>query len=101
MSETESFMTFVVNMGLQKYIVSSICRVGIRSIINLQLCGEHASCGPGLESSGFTYVPQEFMDQDGWEYLFITDIFLHCMKVSRLSCSYKMLMNRENRLLFH
>ena len=33
--------------------------------MNLQHPGEHASCGFGLEEGGFSYIPQEFMDQDG------------------------------------
>jgi len=28
------------------------------------MSGEHASCGPALEPSGFTYDPQQFMDSD-------------------------------------
>ena len=30
-------------------------------MFNLQTPGEHAQCGPGLESSGFTYNPEELM----------------------------------------
>ena len=37
---------------------------GIQSIINLQTPGEHASCGPPLDPSGFSYNPQTFMDND-------------------------------------
>ena len=40
-------------------------RKEIRSIINLQHPGEHAACGFGLEAGGFTYIPQDFMDNDG------------------------------------
>ena len=36
----------------------------IKTVINLQQSGEHASCGPGLEASGFSYDPQDFMDSD-------------------------------------
>lgn len=36
----------------------------IKTVINLQESGEHASCGPGLEASGFSYNPQDFMDKD-------------------------------------
>lgn len=36
---------------------------GIKSIINLQRPGEHASCGNPLEQeSGFTYLPEAFME---------------------------------------
>jgi len=41
------------------------CRHGIKSIINLQHPGEHAACGFGLEEGGFSYIPQDFMDNDG------------------------------------
>ena len=34
----------------------------INAIFNLQHPGEHANCGFGLESSGFTYNPEEFMN---------------------------------------
>lgn len=38
-------------------------RCGIKSIINLQRPGEHASCGNPLEpESGFTYLPEAFME---------------------------------------
>lgn len=33
-------------------------------MINLQTPGEHASCGPPLTSSGFTYHPDVFMAND-------------------------------------
>lgn len=42
-----------------------IARLNIKSIINMQLPGEHAHCGPPLDpDSGFTYSPQTFMDND-------------------------------------
>ncbi|VVC94686.1 unnamed protein product, partial [Leptidea sinapis] len=37
---------------------------GIRTVINLQTAGEHASCGPPLTNSGFTYDPVIFMAND-------------------------------------
>ena len=43
--------------------VSSV-RCGIKSVINLQHPGEHASCGFGLEESGFSYNPEDFMQAD-------------------------------------
>ena len=43
----------------------SLCSAGIGSVINLQLPGEHAKCGPGLVSSGFTYQPEELMRHGG------------------------------------
>ena len=43
----------------------------IRSIINLQTPGEHASCGPNLQqTNGFTYDPNDFMSQDIFYYNF-------------------------------
>ena len=35
-----------------------------------QVPGEHASCGPRLEPSGFTYDPKEFMDAGVFFYNF-------------------------------
>ncbi|XP_063369474.1 protein tyrosine phosphatase domain-containing protein 1-like [Cydia amplana] len=43
---------------------------GIRTVINLQTPGEHASCGPPLTSSGFTYDPNIFMANDIYYYNF-------------------------------
>lgn len=40
-------------------------RWGITAVINLQHPGEHANCGFGLEKSGFTYNPEDFMDNGG------------------------------------
>jgi hypothetical protein len=38
--------------------------LGINTIINLQLPGEHSSCGNSLEDSGFTYDPNTFMQNN-------------------------------------
>ncbi|XP_050031868.1 protein tyrosine phosphatase domain-containing protein 1-like [Dermacentor andersoni] len=43
---------------------------GIRSVFNLQLPGEHAHCGNPLESGGFSYDPQDFMDNGVFFYNF-------------------------------
>lgn len=40
-------------------------RSGIKSIVNLEEQGEHASCGNPLTSSGFAYEPSIFMDKNG------------------------------------
>lgn len=55
-------------------LIAQFKRNGIGSVINLQLPREHAKCGPGLEqTSGFTYCPEEFMNNGvffynyGWE----------------------------------
>ena len=34
-------------------------------MVNLQLPWEHSRCGPGMESSGFTYQPEELMNNGG------------------------------------
>ncbi len=44
--------------------------LGIRSIINLQTPGEHASCGPNLTPAGFTYDPADFMKANVFFYNF-------------------------------
>ncbi|XP_046973809.1 protein tyrosine phosphatase domain-containing protein 1-like [Vanessa cardui] len=43
---------------------------GIRTVINLQIPGEHSSCGPPLTKSGFTYDPNIFMANDIYYYNF-------------------------------
>ncbi|XP_030587322.1 protein tyrosine phosphatase domain-containing protein 1 isoform X2 [Archocentrus centrarchus] len=57
---------------IEKYnIIHQFQRLNIRSIINMQLPGEHAHCGPPLDpESGFTYSPQTFMDNDIYFYNF-------------------------------
>ncbi|XP_067090280.1 protein tyrosine phosphatase domain-containing protein 1 [Osmerus mordax] len=51
---------------INKYnIIEQFKRLNIKSIINMQLPGEHAYCGPPLDpGSGFTYSPQAFMEND-------------------------------------
>lgn len=36
--------------------------MSIGAIVNLQVPGEHASCGDGTHPSGFSYLPEEFMN---------------------------------------
>ncbi|XP_042268061.1 protein tyrosine phosphatase domain-containing protein 1 [Thunnus maccoyii] len=57
---------------IEKYnIIDQFQRLNIRSIINMQIPGEHAHCGPPLDpESGFTYSPQIFMDNDIYFYNF-------------------------------
>ena len=57
-------------------------RLNIRSIINMQLTGEHAHCGPPLDpKSGFTYSPQIFMDNDSEILLcWLRNIWFHVKK---------------------
>ena len=50
--------------------VIQIISVNIKSIINLQEPGEHAHCGNGLHSSGFSYDPQVFMRENIYFYNF-------------------------------
>ncbi|XP_061897028.1 protein tyrosine phosphatase domain-containing protein 1-like isoform X3 [Entelurus aequoreus] len=46
-------------------VIEQFQRLNIRSIINMQVPGEHAHCGPPLDpGSGFTYLPQIFMEND-------------------------------------
>lgn len=49
---------------IEKYnIIEQFEKCGIKTIINLQRPGEHASCGNPLEQeSGFTYLPEAFME---------------------------------------
>lgn len=49
---------------------ATVSRCGLKTIINLQRPGEHASCGNPLEQeSGFTYRPETFMEADS-EFLY-------------------------------
>jgi len=43
-------------------MIQSFVKSGIQSVFNLQESGEHAHCGQGNHSSGFSYDPQHFMD---------------------------------------
>ncbi|XP_015459946.3 protein tyrosine phosphatase domain-containing protein 1 [Astyanax mexicanus] len=52
-------------------IIEQFKKLNIKSIINMQLPGEHAHCGPDLEpDSGFTYSPQVFMENQIYFYNF-------------------------------
>ncbi|XP_043120829.1 protein tyrosine phosphatase domain-containing protein 1 [Puntigrus tetrazona] len=52
-------------------IIEQFKQFNIKSIINMQLPGEHAHCGPPLDpGSGFTYSPQVFMDSQIYFYNF-------------------------------
>ena len=46
---------------LKDNIIAQFQGWSIKTLINLQTPGEHASCGGPLEESGFTYDPNEFM----------------------------------------
>ncbi|XP_019623625.1 PREDICTED: protein tyrosine phosphatase domain-containing protein 1-like [Branchiostoma belcheri] len=57
---------------ITKYnIIEQFQEQGIKSVVNLQRPFEHASCGNALEpESGFTYLPQDFMENDIYFYNF-------------------------------
>ncbi|XP_068187051.1 protein tyrosine phosphatase domain-containing protein 1 [Antennarius striatus] len=57
---------------IEKYdIIDQFRRAGIRTVINLQTPGEHASCGNPLEpESGFSYRPEVFMENNIYFYNF-------------------------------
>ncbi|XP_076027534.1 protein tyrosine phosphatase domain-containing protein 1 [Genypterus blacodes] len=57
---------------IEKYnIMEQFQRCGLRTVINLQRPGEHASCGNSLEQeSGFTYRPETFMEAGIYYYNF-------------------------------
>lgn len=45
-------------------IMQQLAKHNVGAIFNLQLSGEHAWCGDGIESSGFSYDPQHFMNNN-------------------------------------
>ncbi|XP_061908729.1 protein tyrosine phosphatase domain-containing protein 1 [Entelurus aequoreus] len=57
---------------IEKYnIIEQFRRHGIKTVINLQIPGEHASCGNPLEpESGFSYNPEAFMRNNIYFYNF-------------------------------
>uniref|UniRef100_A0A3Q3NMN3 Protein tyrosine phosphatase domain-containing protein 1 n=1 Tax=Mastacembelus armatus TaxID=205130 RepID=A0A3Q3NMN3_9TELE len=57
---------------IEKYnVIEQFQRCGLKTVINLQRPGEHASCGFPLEQqSGFTYRPETFMEADIYYYNF-------------------------------
>ncbi|RVE72422.1 hypothetical protein OJAV_G00042330 [Oryzias javanicus] len=57
---------------IEKYgIIEQFQRCGLKTVINLQRPGEHASCGNPLEpESGFTYRPETFMQAGVYYYNF-------------------------------
>uniref|UniRef100_A0A1A7YCK4 Protein tyrosine phosphatase domain-containing protein 1 n=1 Tax=Iconisemion striatum TaxID=60296 RepID=A0A1A7YCK4_9TELE len=57
---------------IKKYgIIQQFHRSDLKTVINLQRPGEHASCGPPLEQeSGFTYLPETFMEAGIYYYNF-------------------------------
>ncbi|XP_071564050.1 uncharacterized protein [Temnothorax nylanderi] len=57
-------------MIIKKDIIAQFQGWSIKTIINLQTPGEHASCGGQLEESGFTYDPNIFMKNGIYYYNF-------------------------------
>ncbi|XP_068450737.1 protein tyrosine phosphatase domain-containing protein 1 isoform X2 [Clinocottus analis] len=57
---------------IEKYnVIEQFQRCGLKTVINLQRPGEHASCGNPLEQeSGFTYRPEAFMEAGIYYYNF-------------------------------
>ncbi|KAM9342434.1 protein tyrosine phosphatase domain-containing protein 1 [Pholidichthys leucotaenia] len=57
---------------IEKYnIIDQFKSHGIKTVINLQIPGEHASCGNPLDpESGFSYRPEVFMEQKIYFYNF-------------------------------
>jgi len=56
--------TIIMNFSCLCLCVS-VSRDGIKTVINLQIPGEHASCGNPLEpESGFSYRPEVFMENN-------------------------------------
>ncbi|KAK2583033.1 hypothetical protein KPH14_009075 [Odynerus spinipes] len=55
---------------VKKNIIGQFQGWSIKTIINLQTPGEHASCGGPLEQSGFTYDPNIFMRNNIYYYNF-------------------------------
>ncbi|KAL8603370.1 hypothetical protein ACOMHN_039733 [Nucella lapillus] len=59
------------NHSLDKYnILDQFQEKGVKTVINLQQPGEHASCGYGNDSSGFSYNPQRLMEKEIFFYNF-------------------------------
>ncbi|XP_020707789.2 protein tyrosine phosphatase domain-containing protein 1-like isoform X3 [Athalia rosae] len=54
----------------KRRIVAQFQAWGIKTIVNLQTPGEHASCGGPLEDSGFAYDPNVFMTHEIYYYNF-------------------------------
>ncbi|XP_012238136.1 protein tyrosine phosphatase domain-containing protein 1-like [Bombus impatiens] len=55
---------------IKKDIIAQFQGWSIKTIVNLQTPGEHASCGGPLEESGFTYDPNVFMKHSIYYYNF-------------------------------
>ncbi|MCP9266509.1 Tyrosine phosphatase [Dirofilaria immitis] len=65
-------------------LIAQFQKANIRAVINLQMLGEHDSCGPELLPSGFTYNPEILMQNGNFGALGI-DILLDIVKVVHCS----------------
>ncbi|VDK78680.1 unnamed protein product [Onchocerca ochengi] len=74
-------------------LVAQFHKANIRAVINLQMLGEHDSCGPELLPSGFTYNPEILMQNGIQFYNFVwpdfgtlgIDILLDIVKIVHCS----------------
>lgn len=61
-------------MEVMTFFMSLFARNSIKTVINLQIPGEHADCGNPLEpKSGFSYNPEIFMENNS---MFFKALFL-------------------------
>ena len=72
-------------------LINHFFRSGITAVINLQETGEHASCGNALHSSGFSYDPIEFMDNEIYYYNFNIQVCASLTVLKMSSLKYRVL----------
>uniref|UniRef100_A0A183STF3 TYR_PHOSPHATASE_2 domain-containing protein n=1 Tax=Schistocephalus solidus TaxID=70667 RepID=A0A183STF3_SCHSO len=56
--------------SMQIFNLSLLIRLHIKTIINMQIPGEHPYCGDGINKSGFSYDPEMFMEAGIFHYNF-------------------------------
>ncbi|KAH3767279.1 phosphatases II [Pelomyxa schiedti] len=84
-------------------IVNQFLRFNIRAVVNLQLPGEHASCGDRLVEGGFSYDPQEFMNAGiyfysfGWPDMSTPDLS-HALDIVQVMCFE---LSRNSKVAIH
>ncbi|CAI4221835.1 unnamed protein product [Auanema sp. JU1783] len=61
-------------------IIKQFHDAGIKAVINLEQQGEHAFCGAGLSSSGFSYEPEELMKNNIFYFNYPLPDFGSCSK---------------------
>lgn len=75
----------------------SALRSGVRTVINLQQPGEHASCGNPLEpDSGFSYRPEAFMEAGSTWQMFCSSICKEQQGWWRGSCRERQFKFKKN-----